>query len=69
MESEPKEKRLSPLAEAEMEVLEEGREWMRRRLQEKLQKRADRQGSISPPQRRAAAGHSAAEDHAEGDGR
>jgi len=37
MESKPKEKRLSSLAEAEMEVLEEGREWMRRRLQEMLQ--------------------------------
>ena len=42
---------LSPLAEAEMEVLEEGREWMRRRLEEKLQRMADAEGGFSPLER------------------
>lgn len=34
-----------------MEVLAEGREWTRRRLEEKLQQEADRHGGIFPPQR------------------
>ena len=38
------------LREIEMAVLAEGREWMRRRLEEKLQQEADRQGSVFPPQ-------------------
>lgn len=42
---------LSPLAEAEMEVLQEGREWMRRRLEKKLQKAADAEGDFSPLER------------------
>jgi len=42
---------ISPLAEAEMEVLEEGREWLRKRLERKLQRLADRQWAISRPQR------------------
>jgi len=46
---------LSPLAEAEMEVLEEGREWMRRRLEKKLQKMADAEGDFSPLQREGSA--------------
>lgn len=41
-------KRVSPLAEAELEVLEEAREWARERLRKKLQKMADKQGGISP---------------------
>ena len=41
---------ISPLAEVEAETLEEGRAWTRRRLEEKLQRLADRQGAISPPQ-------------------
>lgn len=40
----------SPLYEMEMEVLEEGREWMRQRLEKKLQKKAQAEGRISPPQ-------------------
>ena len=46
---------LSPLAEAELEVLEEGREWMRRRLERKLQKAADAEGDFSPLEREASA--------------
>jgi len=38
------------LREIEMEVLEEGREWMRRRLEQRLQEEADRQGGVFPPQ-------------------
>jgi hypothetical protein len=41
---------VSPLAEVEMETLEEGREWTRRRLERKLQAMAERQGAISPPE-------------------
>ena len=40
---------VSPLAEAERETLEEGREWTRKRLEKKLQRLADSQGAISPP--------------------
>lgn len=39
---------VSPLAEVELETLEEGREWTRRRLERKLQKMAERQGALSP---------------------
>ncbi len=45
---------VSPLAEVERETLEEGREWTRRRLEEKLQTIADKQGDLSPPQRETA---------------
>jgi len=55
MTSEPR-RAVSPLAEAELETLEEGREWMRQRLEKKLQRLADRQGAISPPQPPAVAG-------------
>ena len=48
---------VSPLAMVEMEVLEEGREWMRRRMQEKLQRLADEQGAVSPPEQPAAQEH------------
>ena len=47
---EKRKKAVSPLAEAELEVLGEGREWMRRRFEKKLQRLADRQGAVSPPQ-------------------
>ena len=40
-----------PLCEMEIEVLEEGREWMRQRLQQKLQAETDRHGGVFPPQR------------------
>lgn len=39
-----------PLREIEQEVEAEGREWMRQRLQEKLQAEADRHGEVFPPQ-------------------
>lgn len=39
------------LKEIELEVEAEGREWMRRRLQERLQAEADREGSVFPPER------------------
>lgn len=40
-----------PLREIEEEVMVEGREWMRQRLQEKLQEEATRHGEVFPPQR------------------
>ena len=58
-------RRVSPLAEAEREVLAEGREWMRRRLERKLQALADRQGAFSPSQRGAPAPLSSASDCAD----
>jgi hypothetical protein len=39
------------LAEIEEEVMAEGREWMRQRLQQKLQERADRISQNFSPQR------------------
>ena len=48
MSEQPKRKRT--LREMELEVEAEGREWMRQRLEEKLQKEAERDGLIFPPQ-------------------
>jgi hypothetical protein len=42
--------RTRSLREIELEVEAEGREWTRRRLEEKLQQEADRGGGIFPPQ-------------------
>ena len=39
------------LREMEMEVLAEGREWMRQRLEQKLQAEATRHGGVFPPER------------------
>jgi hypothetical protein len=39
------------LRELELEVEAEGREWMRRRLEEKLQAQTDRHGGVFPPER------------------
>jgi hypothetical protein len=39
------------LREMELEVEAEGREWMRRRLEEKLQAAAHRHGGVFPPER------------------
>ena len=39
------------LREIELEVEAQGREWMRQRLQERLQAEADRVGSVFPPKR------------------
>lgn len=41
-----------PLREIEMEVMAEGREWTRRRLQQRLQEEADRHGGVFPPQQK-----------------
>lgn len=67
--SEKPKKAVSPLAEVELEVLEEGREWMRRRIEKKLQRLADRQGAISPPQPSSVAPGDDEFDHAAHDGR
>jgi hypothetical protein len=37
------------LSEIEAEVLAEGREWTRRRMQERLQQLADQHGQVFPP--------------------
>ncbi len=47
---EQQKRRVSPLAEVELEALEAGREWTRRRIERNLQKLADEQGAISPPE-------------------
>lgn len=47
MKSEPERPRT--LREIAVEVEAEEREWTRRRLQQRLQEEADRQGGISPP--------------------
>lgn len=57
------------LRELEMEVLEEGREWMRQRLEQKLQQETIRQGGVFPPQWSKSASPTAAQDaSADGDG-
>lgn len=38
------------LREIELEVLAEGREWTRQRLEQRLQQEADRQGGVFPPE-------------------
>jgi hypothetical protein len=48
---EKQKRRLSPLAEVELEALEAGREWTRRRIEKNLQRLADEQGKLSPPER------------------
>ena len=61
MSEQPQQKR--SLRELELEVEAEGREWMRQRLEEKLQREADRDGTVFPPQPKkgaAAAAKSAA---------
>jgi len=42
--------RKNPLLEMERAVRAEAREWERQRLEEKLQKEADRVGKVFPPQ-------------------
>ena len=41
---------VSLLHQMEREVLGEGQEWMKKRLQERMQELADQNGEISPPQ-------------------
>lgn len=50
------------LREMELEVEAEGREWMRRRLEEKLQVEVNRHGGVFPPERTQGVAPSAAED-------
>jgi len=51
----PKEQKLTrSLRDIELEVEAEGREWMRQRLQAKLQEEAERIGEVFPPKRSAA---------------
>jgi hypothetical protein len=45
-------KRTATLREIEMEVMAEGREWMRQRLEERLKQEAERDGRVFPPQRK-----------------
>ena len=47
----PEIRRARSLREIEEEVEAEGREWTRRRLQERLQEEAARSGEVFPPQR------------------
>ena len=42
-------KKESSLKEVEAEVLAEGREWTRQRLQQRLQAQADEAGALFPP--------------------
>jgi hypothetical protein len=53
------------LREIELEVLEEGREWTRQRLEQKLQEEADRQGGVFPPQQRKGSARAKARDGAQ----
>ncbi len=50
------------LRDLELEVLEEGREWTRRRLEQRLQQEADRQGGVFPPQRSKSTSPTAGDD-------
>ena len=47
----PEGSRPRTLRELELEVEAEGREWMRRRLEEKVQAEAVRYGGVFPPER------------------
>lgn len=47
----PEGNRPRTLRELELEVEAEGREWMRRRLEEKVQTEAARHGGVFPPER------------------
>ena len=58
-------KRLSPLAEVELEALAAGREWIRRRMEKNLQALADDQGKVSPPERADSASLSSDADSAD----
>lgn len=50
------------LRDIEAEVLAEGQEWMRLRLQQKLQQQADQHGRVFPPQQPAALARQSATD-------
>lgn len=55
-------KRISPLAQVEIQALEAGREWTRRKIERDLQKLADQQGEISPLKRPKPDPHASASD-------
>jgi hypothetical protein len=63
MQKQPK--RISPLAQVEIQALEAGREWTRRKIERDLQKLADQQGEISPLKRPAVDPHPPAPDQAD----
>jgi hypothetical protein len=50
------------LREMEWEVETEGREWMRQRLEKKLQAQADRLGGVFPPERAQGVASAGADD-------
>jgi hypothetical protein len=50
------------LRDMELEVEAEGREWMRRRLEQKLQAQVEEQGAIFPPERGKSASSEAGDD-------
>lgn len=50
------------LREMELEVETEGREWMRQRLEKKLQAQADRLGGVFPPKRAPGVASAGADD-------
>jgi hypothetical protein len=50
------------LRDMELEVEAEGREWMRRRLQDKLQAQVEEQGAIFPPERKESTSSAAGTD-------
>jgi hypothetical protein len=60
MKTDPK--RPLTLREIELEVVAEGREWTRRRLQQRLQEEANRNGEVFPPQRPASSPSTATPD-------
>jgi hypothetical protein len=58
-------RRISPLAQVEIQALEAGREWTRRKIERDLQKLADQQGGFSPLDRPSVDPDSPASDHAD----
>jgi hypothetical protein len=57
------EKQTEPsLREMELAVETEGREWMRQRLEKKLQTQADRLGGVFPPERATGMASAGADD-------
>ena len=60
MQKQPK--RISPLAQVEIQAMETGREWTRRKIERDLQKLADQQGDFSPLKRPQTDPHTPAPD-------
>ena len=57
------------LREIEEETLEEGREWTRKRLEEKLQEEANRYGGVFPPKSKKGVARAKKDDGAANGGR